>query len=687
MKLNSLQRFSAAVCLALCAARGAVAATADPLPLITKAADGQLKEMNGKAPSDWVAGVFYVGLLELYDATHDPKYLQAMKSIGEQNNWRLRSPNGSAGPMHADGHTLGQMYLALFDIEKDPAMIAFTQRRMDAFVKYTDSPEAKKQIPWYWCDALFMAPSVLAHLTQITGDPRYETAMHREWDLTSEALYDKSEHLFFRDDRFLKRTTRGGKKVFWSRGNGWVVAGLVRVLEQLKPEDPARAKYIKQLQEMSAALAAIQPSDGIWRPSLLDADDYTEPEASGTALICYGLAWGVNHGVLDEKKYAPVIANAWAGLVKCQREDGILGYVQPPGDQPRPLSAQSSSLYGTGAFIMAGVEVMKLKDRLPEPNLVAFKPAAKITIAPTTAPSTPAPNAKAFARYIPEREDDIAWENDRIAFRIYGPKLETSDPAGSGIDVWAKSTRDLIINDWYKTGDYHEDHGKGLDFYKVGTSRGCGGLGIWQDGKLYNSADWHHHRVVNAGPDTAGFEVVYDPWQAGNRTFWEERYTSLKAGSNLNRISSTLHSDSDKPFIVGIGIAKRTGNDGQLFQDKSLGILGYWEPAEGNNGHIACGVIVDPKQIEGFAEDAENYLVLIRSKPGSQFIYYAGAAWSKGLDIHTPQEWIEYLKKNTIKKPTTVATVKPKSEAKETDHAPETSTDASDDATTKPAMQ
>jgi hypothetical protein len=261
----------------------------------------------------------------------------------------------------------------------------------------------------------------------------------------------------------------------------------------------------------------------------------------------------------------------------------------------------------------------------------------------------PAPDAKCFARYVPERMDDIAWENDRIAHRIYGPALQHNpkEHSGSGIDVWVKSVRYPVINEWYKSKKYHINRGTGLDFYEVGLSRGDGGLGIWvpgeKSGKLYNSKDWVDYKILDLGPDQCGFNLTYDPWDAAGRKVWEHRTMTLKAGSNLDRIQSTIDSDTPGEIIIGIGLAKRSGKGGKLLEDKDLGLMSYWQPPE-KDGTIGVGVLVDPASVIRFDEDKLNYLVLIKATAGKPFVYYAGACWDKGLDFHTADEWEKYLK-------------------------------------------
>lgn len=256
--------------------------------------------------------------------------------------------------------------------------------------------------------------------------------------------------------------------------------------------------------------------------------------------------------------------------------------------------------------------------------------------------TTAQPPSIAQAKYIPQRMDDIAWENDRIAFRIYGPELEKKEPTGSGIDVWVKSVRYPIIDKWYKSGHYHDDSGEGLDFYGVGKSRGCGGLGIWEGQNLATSGHWQSYEIRETGGQRAVFHIKYSPWKlADGHEVSEERTVTLEQGTNLNRFISTFTSDQPE-LTVGIGIAKIGG--GQLYQDKESGIMAFWPP-ENKQGHGIVGqaVLVSPEDIVGFAEDKLNYLVIVKVKPGVPFTYRAGACWSKGLDFSTFDSWKTWL--------------------------------------------
>jgi hypothetical protein len=257
---------------------------------------------------------------------------------------------------------------------------------------------------------------------------------------------------------------------------------------------------------------------------------------------------------------------------------------------------------------------------------------------PATQPS------RAFARFVPEADDDVAWENDRIAFRVYGPALAKKQKTGSGIDVWVKSTRSLVIDRWYKADDYRRDHGEGLDFYHVGEDRGCGGLGVWNGKSLDVSSVWTSHKILRAGPDQAAIELVYAPWKSGSRRVWETRQITLDAGSNLNRIQSTIDSDQPGELIIGIGLSKVAGEGGEATLDKAKGLIAYWQPPDRIDGSIACGVRVDPAIVVRIGDIDGHYMALIRVAPGKPFVYYAGAGWSKSGDFPDAPSWEKYVR-------------------------------------------
>jgi rhamnogalacturonyl hydrolase YesR len=250
-------------------------------------------------------------------------------------------------------------------------MISPARAELDALLPEPHvSKKPGKPLVWWWCDALFMAPPVWSRMYAATGDRKYIAYLDEEWWKTSDLLYDKHEHLYARDADYLTKTEANGKKMFWSRGNGWVMGGIARTLDYLPKDDPARAKYVTQLKEMAARVASLQGKDGLWRAGLLDQDNYSEPEMSGSALFTYALAWGINEGVLDEKVYRPVVAKAWTGMLKHVYADGRLGGIQQTGAEPAPFKATASYTYGIGAFLMAGSEIRRMEGASAAPKKV-----------------------------------------------------------------------------------------------------------------------------------------------------------------------------------------------------------------------------------------------------------------------------------------------------------------------------
>jgi rhamnogalacturonyl hydrolase YesR len=314
-------------------------------------ADWQLGRLPAEAQYDWTWAALYTGFMGVPDQVAGDKYKRAMMQVAEQLHWQ-------PGPriLMADDQAVGQTYLELYRIHRDAKMLEPMRARLDQEIATPDDP-AKPL--WWWCDALFMAPPVFADMAAATGDQKYLTYMDHEWTITSDLLYDRNKHLYSRDATYLDAHEKNGEKVFWARGDGWVMGGIVRVLQQLPADSPLRPKYVAQLKEMAAASLAVQGKDGLWRPGLLDPNAYTLPEVSGSAFIAYAMAYGVNEKILDRKTYWPAVHKAWAGLLTHVYADGRLGCIQPVGHAPDAFAETSSYVYGVGAYLLAGSEIYR----------------------------------------------------------------------------------------------------------------------------------------------------------------------------------------------------------------------------------------------------------------------------------------------------------------------------------------
>jgi rhamnogalacturonyl hydrolase YesR len=329
-----------------------------------KVADWQLAQPTppGKEREEksWTYGALYTGIMALSEIAGTPKYHDAMVARGKKLNWQ---PGGRI--YHADDQCVCQMYLELYLQEREPEMMRPTKERFDYILAHPATNELdfstrRASDRWSWCDSLFMAPPAWARLYKATDDARYLDFMDREWHATSDYLYDQDEHLFFRDSTFFNWREKNGKKIFWSRGNGWVLAGLARVLPILPADHPHRKFYEQQFKEMAAKIASLQQADGLWRASLLDPEEYPLKETSGSGFFTFGIAWGINHGLLDRATYEPVVQKGWKGLVSCVTPEGKLEHVQPVGSDPRKFQPTHTDVYGVGAFLLAGREVYEL---------------------------------------------------------------------------------------------------------------------------------------------------------------------------------------------------------------------------------------------------------------------------------------------------------------------------------------
>ena len=312
----------------------------------------------------WTRAVYYEGLMALYAIHPDNRYYDYAVRWADFHKWGMRRDDTTT--RNADNYCCSQTYIDLYRLEPRPERIRKTIALCDMLV---NTPQVED---WTWIDAIQMGMPVLVKLGTLKGDARYYEKAYEmyAWSRNTLAggLYNEQEGLWWRDADFVPPYAEpNGEDCYWSRGNGWVVAALVRVLEEL-PEDAAhRDLYINDLKTMCKALKACQRKDGFWNVSLHDETNFGGKELTGTALFVYGMAWGINNGLLDRKEYLPVVTKAWNAMVReAVHPNGFLGYVQGTGKEPKdgqPVTYDSKpdfEDYGTGCFLLAGVEVYKL---------------------------------------------------------------------------------------------------------------------------------------------------------------------------------------------------------------------------------------------------------------------------------------------------------------------------------------
>lgn len=334
---------------------------------VQRVADWQLAHPAPFGPRHWAIAPLYDGLIDASLTTGDPRYLAAVIRAGRRINWE-------PGPdiYHADDQAAAHAWLRihLMDPAHPEAPLRTIRERIDEILanpvterlSFTETPRTsgvEYTDRWTWADALYMAPPVLALLGRITGDHRYLDFVDQEFKAAYDALFDPAENLFYRDARFIDLRTPGGRKVFWSRGNGWVYAGLTFLLDAMPADDPSRAFYLDVFRRMSPAVRGAQQPDGFWYPNLADPAQVPVGETSGTSLFLIGLAWGVRLGVLDHDTYWPSVQRGWNAVLSRIGPNGGVGFVQPIGARPERFRADSVQAFGTGAVLMAGSEILR----------------------------------------------------------------------------------------------------------------------------------------------------------------------------------------------------------------------------------------------------------------------------------------------------------------------------------------
>jgi rhamnogalacturonyl hydrolase YesR len=348
----------------------------DVLKLASRTADWQLERMGATHgvtkfaeetanPRSWQQGAFWVGMTHLADVTGEKRFADAINAMGKANQWQPGKRT-----YHADDHVIAQSYLWSARHGAGAEAIAPVRATFDAilakppidhlsFVVSKDYESTPCLRRWCWCDALFMSPPAWVELSRQTGDPRYTNFAMAEFWATTDFLYDPVEALYFRDSRFFERRDEQGRKQFWSRGNGWVFAGIANILDVLPKDNPNRPRLEALFRDMAARLKSVQKSDGYWPPSLL-APENSPAETSGTGFYVYGFAWGVKNGLLDAATYRPAVDKGWAALTRAVAKDGRLGWVQQVSDRPESVAETDTQYYGVGAFLLAASAVAQL---------------------------------------------------------------------------------------------------------------------------------------------------------------------------------------------------------------------------------------------------------------------------------------------------------------------------------------
>lgn len=349
-----------------------------------------IKKVNGywqasNPPQKWAfwdVAAYHTGNMEAYFLTKDEAYRKYSEAWAEHNEWKGAKSNNKAEWKHTygekddyvlfgDWQICFQTYVDLYTLDPDEKKIARAKEVME------HQMSTPRNDYWWWADGLYMVMPVMTKLHNLTGNPLYLQKLHDYYTFANSIMWDEEAGLYYRDAKYIypKHKSANGKKDFWARGDGWVFAGLAKVLTDLPKNDAHRAEYITRFKKMAEAIKASQQPEGYWTRSMLDPDHAPGPETSGTAFFTYGMIWGLNNGMLDAKEYLPVVQRSWKYLTETAlQENGKVGYVQPIGERAIPgqvVDQNSTTGFGVGAFLLAACEMYRLLDNQQAKTVVS----------------------------------------------------------------------------------------------------------------------------------------------------------------------------------------------------------------------------------------------------------------------------------------------------------------------------
>lgn len=683
-----------------------------------------------ETPSFWNWAAYHTGNMEACKLTGNKQWLDYSEAWAKHNKWQGATEKDprkwvyktygedQQHVLFGDWQICFQTYIDLYNIKKDKKRVA----RAKEVMGYVADNAVHDY--WWWADALYMAMPVMTKMYRLTGQEKYLDKMYECISWSDSIMLDTATGLYFRDGRYVypKHKTNNGIKDFWARGDGWVLAGLAKVLKDMPKNYKHYQFFADKFCKLASAVAASQQPEGYWTRSMLDPQQAPGPETSGTAFFTYGLLWGINNGYLSETDYLPTVSRAWTYLTHTAlQQDGSVGYVQPIGDRAIPgqtINSNSQADFGVGAFLLAACEYIHWLDNTANHKQVAITIAnstnrqslkvveteasavrkalgigsgepfvlknkagqeldyqithdGKLLIDASVQPNSSwtvyaqagkpkTPKSWVRGAQYKEREDDLAWENDRCAYRVYGPALQRTGEKSFGIDVWVKSTPEFILDYRYKTHldgnkfrkpllqdgrateakhylnttSFHLDHGYGMDGYGVGPTLGCGAPAYIDGGKLVLPYCYQNFKILDNGPLRFTVRLDFDSNSDG---IVEHRIISLDKGSHLNRIT-VWYDNMQKPVTFCAGVV--LNGQGELAEGKNY--VAYADPTdrpEVNGTQIYVAALFPHNNVTiGKTPDNRNAVGMISNYKGEPVTYYAGASWSR-FDVPSMAIW------------------------------------------------
>ena len=764
------------------------------IEIITKVNDYWQRTHSPLVRSFWDEAAYHTGNMEAYRLLGTARWLDYSVQWAVHNKWqgaRETAPakwkyrqygEGQDYVLFGDWQICFQTYLDLYELDNGgvpsgqlnpSATVQNSQFKIERAIEVMDYEVRQPQTDfWWWADALYMVMPVMTKLYKVTGEVKYLDKLYDNFRWSDSLMYDQQEQLYYRDAKYIYpkvKTVCNDGKSFWARGDGWVLAGLAKVLSDMPQDYRHRPFFEQRFRELAEGVARVQRPGGYWSRSMLCEDDAPGPETSGTAFFTFGMLWGVNHGLLERDRFVPVIEWAWNYLVgTALQPDGSVGYVQPIGEKPDPtktVDAHSQANFGVGAFLLAACEHLRFEDGLGHGDVsaegrynditllrnndnsqgknsdnsqgqdntltvtvtntsdefrqqvvevdaravcerlglqggrqfVVYDPAGlevpyqlshdgkvlldagvrpRGTLTFTIRRGMPKTYATVcYGRLVRERKDDFAWENDRGAYRCYGPALQRTGERSYGIDVWSKNTPELVVDYRYHTEDiniplanelrktdrqrgdllyreasYHNDHGRGMDLYKVGPTLGCGTPALMVGGELVYPYCFKSYELLDLGPMRMTVRLDYNPTVVGGDTVTEYRIVQLDKGSNFNRMT-VWYDGLTRAVSLASGVVVHSEDKASMRLDTDY--VSYADPTDNvrvNNSQLFVGTLYPEGVSETcqlpFAEAKDgnegHALGIQHNYRGEPFTYYFGSAWSK-YDVRTQAEWQERI--------------------------------------------
>ncbi len=675
----------------------------------------------------WDHAAYHTGNMEVYKLLADKQMLDYSIRWAEHNKWKgatesdpakwkyKRYGEGQDFVLFGDWQICFQTYIDLYNLKPQKKKVARAKEVMGY------EADSKAYDYWWWADALYMVMPVMTKMYRLTGDGKYLDKLYQNICFSDSIMLDQETGLYFRDGKYVypKHKTASGRKDFWARGDGWVLAGLAKVLQDMPKDYRHQPFFADKFVRLARAVSCLQQPEGHWTRSMMDPAQAPGYETSGTAFFCYGLLWGVNNGYLPRKEFLPIIEKAWHYLTTiAMQPDGKVGYVQPIGERAIPgqrVDANSQANFGVGAFLLAACEycrfvetrkaLLTLRNESPRQrhevvevdwqsvctqlgigtdDEVTVENAAgqevgsqktydgKLLIYTALQPHGEAvytiikgkpSTAKPYVmgKQYPIRKDDLAWENDRGIYRIYGPALQKTGERSFGTDVWVKNTPELVMDERYlkdhcgnamedslrKAGQkvalkdidlntsFHLDHGNGMDAYAVGPSLGCGAPALMKDGRLVFPYCYKDCQIRDNGPLRFTAELTYGTTADG---VTEHRIISLDRGSHFNRMT-VWYDGISSPATLATGVVLH--NDDKPILSKQYVL--YADPTDNPKLHqsqIFVGTLFPDNADETTILNGKpaHAIGIVRNYTGKPYTYYFGSAWS-GYDMSSLTQW------------------------------------------------